>query len=47
MKRIPSSWFWLAIVLTSTALVVGSFTMVAWLKLQPARYALPSARCPC
>jgi disulfide bond formation protein DsbB len=35
MKRIPSSWSWLAIVLMSTALVAGSFIMVAWLKLEP------------
>ena len=35
MKRIPTSWFWLAIVLMSTALVAGSFIMVGWLKLEP------------
>ncbi len=35
MKRIPSSYFWLAIALIGTALVASSFIMVAWLKLQP------------
>jgi disulfide bond formation protein DsbB len=35
MKRIPSSWFWLAIALVGTALVASSFIMVAWLKLDP------------
>jgi disulfide bond formation protein DsbB len=35
MKPVPSSWFWLAIALVSTALVAGSFIMVALLKLEP------------